>query len=125
MAIPSMLFASAWITDYLSGVLNLWAPYVAALLIPSSVLISVYLITPVYRLILPFSLYGLMMVTNYALFTPIQYPEGSEHAYQWTHRPFLISLMLSSLLIMVFLVREKAIKLALFKRSNGHESDPL
>lgn len=70
-----------------------------ALILPFLGLLGTYVIAPIFKIYYLLGIYLLGLTLAYLFGYPAQYPEGSEHAYQWTYRPFALTFVWSTLLL--------------------------
>ena len=81
--------------------------YGAAIILPAIGLLATYFIAPYYKVYNILIVYILGLTFAYLMGYPAQYPEGSEHSYQWTYRPFALTFIWSSSLTICLVVLNK------------------
>jgi len=109
LLIPVYLFAGAFLSEWISRTLGVWIMYVEALVLPAIGIVATFFIAPylkVYNLIF---IYVVGLILAYGLGYPALYPEGSAHPYQWTYRPFALTVVWSTTLLAgcIFLVKRE------------------
>jgi len=104
LLIPIYLYVGAFITEWIAHSFGFWNRYVLALLLPFIGLANTYFIAPFFKVYNLLSIYLIGLTLAYLFGYPTQYPEGSEHAYQWTYRPFALTFVWSSISLVVYLV---------------------
>lgn len=97
--IPIYLYVGAFIAEWISHRFGIWDHYVLALVLPLIGLISTYVIAPYFKAYNLLGIYLVGLTLAYLFGYPAQYPEGSDHPYQWTYRPFALTLVWSSILL--------------------------
>lgn len=111
LLIPLYLYAGAFLGEWLSRTFGIWHMYANAVVLPLIGLVATYFIAPYFKAYNLFFIYIVGLVLAYWLSYPAQYPEGSEHPYQWTYRPFALTAIWSTILLagcLFRLKREKA-----------------
>ncbi|MFZ6818139.1 hypothetical protein [Undibacterium sp. Ji22W] len=99
LLIPLYLYAGAFLSEWLSRTFGIWHMYASAFVLPFIGLVSTYFIAPYFKVYNLLFIYIVGLILAYWLAYPAQYPEGSAHPYQWTYRPFALTVMWSTILL--------------------------
>jgi hypothetical protein len=111
LLIPVYLYAGAFFVDWLSTIFGIWHMYAGAIVLPFIGLVGTYFIAPYFKAYQLFFIYVVGLVLAYCLAYPAQYPEGYAHPYQWTYRPFALTVIWATIVLagcLFQLKREKA-----------------
>lgn len=105
--LPLYLFIGSFLIGWVSRGMGIWHMYAAAIILPTIGLLGTYFVVSNYRLLNAIVIYVLGMSTAYVFGYPAQYPEGTAYAYQWTYRPFALTFIWSStvLIFLIFLTK--------------------
>lgn len=109
LLIPLYLYLGAFLVEGISSALGVWRMYVAAIVLPSIGLVGTYFIAPYFKVYNLVFIYIVGLTLAYWLGYPAQYPESSEHSYQWTYRPFALTVIWSTTLLAgcIFLIKRE------------------
>lgn len=104
---PVYMIVGTFLIDRFSRLFGVWDMYAAAIILPAIGLVATYFIAPYYKVYNILIVYILGLTFAYLMGYPAQYPEGSEHSYKWTYRPFALTFIWSSSLTicLVFLIK--------------------
>lgn len=99
LLIPLYLFVGAVIAQWVSKDIGIWDMYVGAVVLPLIGLLGTYFVAPYFRIYNLVFIYLIGLILAYLWGYPAQYPEGSEHPYHWTYRPFALTFIWSTILL--------------------------
>ena len=121
--LPLYLLIGSFLVGWVSRSFDLWHMYVAAIILPTIGLLGTYFVVSNYRLHNTVVIYVLGMTTAFLFGYPAQYPEGAANAYQWTYRPFALTFVWSSALLICLIILTKRKKtIASLTNEKSHES---
>lgn len=107
LLIPVYLVVGAFTIEWVSRIFGVWQMYTGAIVLPTIGLLATYFIAPYYKTYNVTFIYIVGITLAYILGYPAQYPEGSEHPYQWTYKPFALTLIWSTVLLAGLLFKIK------------------
>ena len=102
---PVYLLVGVILSEWIAALFDLWYMYVAAIILPFVGLIGTYLTAPCYKAYAVSFMYVAGLLLAYLLVFPVHYPEGVANAYQLTYRPFFLTLVWATCLLVFLMIR--------------------